>query len=127
MTGRAWLLVVDSCGRPLLSNAVAKLNGFAATRERAPWKDAATVLARQQRIPRLARISVTAQARYRTRRSPSDCDAPSPALKGVLDGLVVAGVIKGDCPPFVAWVKYLSPQLGTGLPDALVVLVEEAE
>lgn len=118
-----WTLTITELGRPLLANAVAKMHPVQASRERGQWRDAAAILARAERIPALPCIAVTAQARYRTRRSPSDCDASSPSVKGVIDGLVLAGVIVDDCPPFVASVTYLSPDVGTGLPDALIVTV----
>jgi hypothetical protein len=124
---RTWSFTIDQLGRPLLSNKAAKMHPIAQSNARVPWRDAATTLAYQQRIPKgLGSIDVVAQARYRTRRSPSDCDATSPTVKGVIDGLVRAGVIVDDKAPFVASVKYLSPQIGTGLPDALIVWVTEA-
>lgn len=123
---RQWTLTIDTQGRPLLANAAKKMHPIAESKARAAWRDTACVLARAGRIPPMPCIAVTAQARYKTRRSPSDCDATSPTVKGVIDGLVLARVIPDDCPPFVAWVKYLAPQVGTGLPDALVVTVEAA-
>lgn len=120
----SWRLVIDCLGRPLTANAMHKKHPVAVTRLRGEWRDAAAVLARAERIPALSRIDVTAQARYKTRRSPSDTDACSPSVKGVIDGLVLAGVIPDDKPPFVASVRYLAPMVGTGLADALVVWVE---
>lgn len=121
-----WTLTLDMLGRPVLSNAVAKLPGVAQAAKRRPWRDATVVLARAERIPALPAIHVTAQARYRTRRSPSDTDAAAPTVKGVIDGLVVAGVVPDDGPPFVRSVTYLMPLVGTGLPDALIVHVTAA-
>lgn len=121
---RTWSFTIDQLGRPLLSNKAAKMHPIAQSNARVPWRDATIVLARQQRIPRgLGSIDVVAQARYRTRRSPSDCDATAPTVKGVIDGLVRAGVIVDDKAPFVASVTYLSPLVGTGLPDGLIVTV----
>jgi hypothetical protein len=121
-----WTLVLDMLGRPLTANGQHKRHPVAATRDRQPWRDCALNLALAQRIPRLERIAVTVQARYCTRRSPADIDASAPSVKGVLDGLVLAGVIPDDCPPFVASLTYLDPLLGTGLRDALIVTVEAA-
>lgn len=121
-----WTLTLDMLGRPVLSNAVAKLPGVAQAAKRRPWRDATVVLARAERIPALPAIDLTAQARYRTRRSPSDTDACAPTVKGVLDGLVLAGIVPDDSPRHVASVTYLAPVTGTGLPDALIVTITEA-
>jgi hypothetical protein len=123
---RSWRLEVDCLGRPLTANAMHKKHPVQVTALRGEWRDAATVLARAARIPALGRVAVTAQARYRTRRSPSDTDACSPSVKGVIDGLVAAGVVRDDKPPFVASVTYLAPVVGSGLADALIVWVEES-
>jgi hypothetical protein len=119
-----WTLVIDTLGRPLLTNRVHRMHPQAAGKIRREWRDHATVLARAQRIPHLTAVAVTVQARYRTRTG-SDCDAPAPAVKGVIDGLVLAGVIPDDGPAWVHRVTYLACEVGTGLPDALIVTVEE--
>lgn len=125
---REWTLVIDSLGRPLLANAAKKLHPVAETKARGRWRDTAMLLAIQARIPkRLPQIDVTVQARYGSRRSPSDCDATAPSVKGVIDGLVRAGVIADDCPPYVASVTYRAPLVGTGLRDALIVTVTAGE
>ena len=74
-----WTLTVDCCGRPMTANAADKMHPVAKAKARAVWRDATTILARAQRIPRMERIAVTVQARYRTRRSPSDTDACAPS------------------------------------------------
>ncbi len=123
---RAWTFTIDQLGRPLLSNKARKMHQIAETNVRIQWRDATILLAYQKRIPKgLGSIDVVAQARYRTRRSPSDCDATAPTVKGVIDGLVKAGVIVDDKAPFVASVCYLAPLVGTGLPDGLIVTVVE--
>lgn len=127
MTGRSWRLEITHLGRPLTANGMHKKHPIEVTRLRGEWRDAATVLCRAQRVPALSKIDVRAQARYRTRRSPSDTDACAPSVKGVIDGLVKAGVLEDDKPPFVRSVQYIAPQVGTGLPDALLVWIEEAE
>lgn len=121
-----WTLTVDCCGRPMTANAADKMHPVAKAKARAVWRDATTILARAQRIPRMERIAVTVQARYRTRRSPSDTDACAPSAKGCIDGLVVAQVIPDDTHEHVSSVTYLAPLLGTGLPDALILVVEGA-
>jgi hypothetical protein len=121
-----WLMTLDQLGRPLTANGQHKRHPMAATKDRAQWRDATIWLARQQRIPTLERIKVTAQARYRTRQSPSDTDACAPTVKGCIDGLVIAGVIRDDSHEYVTEVRYLAPLIGTRLPDALLLTVEAA-
>lgn len=125
MGDRSWTLEITEVGRPLLANGVHRMQGIQASRARAEWKQAGWAHALEQRIPPLAAIRVTVQPRYRTRKG-CDCDAPAPSLKGVLDGLVQAGVLPDDRPPFVQAVTYLACEIGTGLPDALIVTIEEA-
>ena len=118
-------LVIDTLGRPLLQNRVHRMHHMEAGRLRREWRDHAAVLARAARIPRLPAVAVTVQARYKTRTG-SDVDAIAPAVKGVIDGLVLAAVIPDDGPAFVHRVTYLACVVGTGLPDALLVTVEAA-
>lgn len=126
MSRRTWRIEIDFLGRPLLANKAAKMHPIAASKAREEWRDAATLLAREQHIPRLSKVDLRAQARYRTRRSPSDTDACSPSVKGAIDGLVEAGVLVDDGALYVRSVQYVAPQIGTGLPDALIIWIEEA-
>ena len=57
----------------------------------------------------------------------SDRERFAPALKGVLDGLVDAGVIRDDSGEFVAAVTYRRPVVEAGSLPALIVLVREGE
>lgn len=65
--------------------------------------------------------------RYPDRRSLPDPDGIAPALKGVLDGLVDAGVVPDDSGVFVAAVTYRRPVVEAGSLPALIVLVREGE
>lgn len=122
---RSWRFEITECGRPLLTNGTHRMQGVQATRARQVWKEAGWAHALEQRVPALSAIRVTVRPRYRTRKG-CDCDAPAPSVKGVLDGLVLAGVVPDDRPPFVQSVTYLACDVGTGLADALIVIVEEA-
>ena len=122
---RTWRLEIDMLGRPLLANAANKMHFQDRDRIRADWRDATTTLARAQRIPRCAAIDIKVQARYRTRRTPGDIDSPAPTVKGVIDGLVNAGIIRDDKPPYIRSLLYVTPQIGTGLPDALIVWITD--
>ncbi len=120
---RSWRLEISEVGRPLLNNAVHRMNPHVAKKRRQEWADAAFWHAKAQGIPHLSHVDVKVQARYKTRSSPSDTDAPAPAVKGVLDGLKTAGVLTDDSAMFVRSVTYISCRSGTGLPDCLVVWV----
>lgn len=119
-----WLLTIDTCGPVFVTNASEKLHWKARQTKRAEWRDAATVLARAWRIPKgLEAIAVSCWPRQPSLRSMPDCDAPAPALKGVLDGLVIARVIDDDKPPFVASVTYLPAVVRPGATPALCVQI----
>ena len=101
LQGRTWTLKLPA-GLPLLS-----LNGrehwAARHRKTQALKDAATVMARQARLPRLQRVSVVAEYQppnLRRRRDAENTCAPS--AKACLDGIVAAGVLEDDeCPRYV--------------------------
>lgn len=117
-------IVVDCCGRPLLSNA--RLNVYVKAQVVKEWRHAGCVLARAQRIPNLARVSVACWGRYPTRTLP-DVDAVAPSLKAVLDGVVDAKVLIDDRPPFVQSVTYYEPVHVKGCKPALIVVLTVLE
>jgi hypothetical protein len=120
-----WTLEIDQLGRPILSNAAHKMHWQQAGKLRREWRDVAATLARAWRIGAQEAIGLTVWPRYPTRMVP-DVDAPSPSVKGVLDGLVLAGVIPDDKPPYVASVLYLPAVVAPGEPPALIVRVAVA-
>lgn len=123
-----WLLTLDMCGPVFVTNASEKMHWKARQTKRAEWRDAATVLARAWRIPKgLSSILVTCWPRLPNMRAMPDPDAPSPSLKGVLDGLVVAGIIQDDRAPFVEEVRYRPARVERGLPPALLVQIRALE
>ena len=124
MTGRSWLLVVDWLGRPHLANAERRAHYRTNAAKRAEWREAGAQAARLAKVPALERVAVTVQARYGKGRL-SDPDACAPSVKGLIDGLVDAGVIPDDTGEHLASVTYLAARLERGRPDALVVRVEE--
>lgn len=124
---RQWTIVIDCLGRPLLNNQVHGMHHQEAGRARREWRDVAATLCRAQRIPPLDAIRITTWAEYPSRRSLPDCDATAPALKGALDGLVVAQVIPDDRPPHVAGITYLPPVVRTQTVPALVLEITEVE
>lgn len=59
------------------------------------WKDAATVYARQARIPKLAAVHIVATLHF-TNRIRRDAPNYYPTIKAAIDGLVVARVLDDD-------------------------------
>lgn len=127
MTGskRRWTLTVDHLGRPTTTNAAHQMHHQQVSADRRRWREAGAWLARAARIPALDAISLHVWGRYPNRRSLPDPDALAPAVKGVLDGLVDAGVIPDDGPGHVAVVAYHRAQIASGEPAALIVHIEE--
>lgn len=122
---RVWHLVIDQLGRPPTTNRAHSQHHQRAGVERRRWRDTVCWAVRAQRIPALSRIVLTTQGRYPSGRSLPDTDGLAPAVKGVLDGLVLAGVIEDDRPAWVAQVTALAPVVAPGLPPALLVTVRE--
>lgn len=113
-------LIIDMVGRPVLSNA--RMHHQAKAKAVKPWRQAGCVLARAQHIPPLGRVSIACWGRYPTRVMP-DVDGVAPTLKAVLDGIVDAGVLPDDQPPFVQAVTFYAPVCEKGcLPGLVVVL-----
>lgn len=102
MTDSVWYLEV-----PFAQDGLPPLNAnqrlFWATRNRLTQevKDAIGWRVRAQKIPRLDHITVRLQyqPQDRRRRDPSNL---MPTQKACVDGLVVAGVVPDDTPPYVA-------------------------
>ena len=115
---RSWTIEMPARMR-LLS-----LNGRIHYRERnrrtAVLKDAACVLARQQRIPALERISVLVEYQPPDRRHRDADNAATASGKPCIDGLVMAGVIADDeSPLYVTEVTY---RIGPMHPGGRLVL-----
>lgn len=119
---RSWTLVVDCCGRPVLSNN--RLHHYVKAQQIKPWREAGCVLARKAQVPRLRSVHIDVWGRYPNRKTP-DVDAVAPTLKAVLDGIVDAGVIPDDKPPFVESITFWAPKVEAGKPPALIVRLTE--
>lgn len=101
---RTWRLELPA-GLPLLS-----LNGrlhWAEQRRRARGiKDAAWALAKQQKIPPLASVRIDVQYQPPDRRRRDHDNVPTVSGKHAIDGIVLAGVLPDDCPPYVSALSY---------------------
>lgn len=124
-TGRHWTIDVNVCGRPLTLNGVHKMHPIAATKARHIWRDAATYLARAARIPAIAGMDVEVQAHYPNRAHWADIDGTAITVKGIIDGIVLAGVVPDDSPRWFHRLTILSPVLSPGDPAGIVVRVIE--
>lgn len=119
---RRWILTYDE--RPWTSNAQSSRRAFQGHVRL--WRGAFRLLAIQQRIPKLERISVEVQPVLHTGRWMQDASACHPAAKAAIDGLVDAGVIPDDRPPYVHAVTYLEPRVDRARRrDAMELTVNE--
>ena len=87
------------------------------------WREAFLVLAKQQRIPRLDRVTIAVTPHLGNRRGLQDVAGCHPAAKAAIDGLVDAGVLSGDGPDVVTQLCFAAPVIGQG--DALELRIEE--
>lgn len=90
---RSWTITIPAPDRWLNSNERRDRRADNATVQ--TWKNAAAVLARKARMPKLGAIHVTATLHFCDRRRR---DAPNyyPTIKAAIDGLVVAEVLDDD-------------------------------
>jgi hypothetical protein len=73
------------------------------------WRDAAFWLAKATRMPRLERAELRMVCHLRNwRQADGPNMASGPSLKGLVDGLVLAGVVRDDRLP---WLDVLMPRL----------------
>lgn len=124
MSAAQYELIVDVCGRPLLSNDTR--HRMVLAKKKKEWRDAGCVLARAAKIPLLSSVTVAAWGVYPTRTMP-DAGGIAPSVKAVLDGIVDAGVLPDDRPPFVVCESYYPPLHVKGCQPGLVVLLTECE
>jgi crossover junction endodeoxyribonuclease RusA len=122
-----WTLTVDMLGRPTTTNRAHQLHHHAVSADRKQWRKAGCILARQANIPPLDRCEIEVTARYPDRRSLPDPDGVAPAAKGVIDGLIDAGIVPDDSGDYVASITYHAPVVAPGKPAALLVTVRAAE
>lgn len=80
---------------------------------------ATKILAMQQKIPNLGRVSILAEPRQGPYGPDADPGAHEPVIKACVDGLRDARVLTNDTPEFVATIESLPPvrvkKGGTGL------------
>lgn len=99
---------------PLSTNEAHRLHWASRRRRTDPWRDAAIVLARAERLADKVKgwpadVQVVIPVRDRRRRDPSNYVGT--VVKAVIDGLVTAKVWPDDSPE---WVRVIEPELRVG-------------
>lgn len=93
---RSWTIPLPFT-EPLSTNQLRGKHWAVERRMTRPWKDAAIVLARRSRIPRLERFTVVLHFAPRTKRDEQrDLDNLHACLKPLVDGLKHAGAAVDD-------------------------------
>lgn len=109
--GRTWELRATGGERPLNLNKLAGMNRFDWARHTKSTRALWCGLAREARIPPLRRIGIEVVPLHVDGRSPQDPGACAPEEKAARDGLVDAHVIPDDNGTYVAYVKFLPPEV----------------
>jgi len=105
-TPTSWQLV--HLARPGTLNAERASHWSKRATSTAEWRASFWLLAREQKVPHLERISIDVHVESRTRRLP-DPGACWPAVKAGVDGLVDAHVLDDDTGAHVAWIRMFAP------------------
>ena len=95
--------------RPWLTNDKGTGNGWERSKLTKAWRTAFQLLAKYEKIPPMAWISVTVEPHQKGGR-PQDVGACNPAVKAAIDGIVDAGVLPDDSSKFLRSLIYLPPQ-----------------
>jgi hypothetical protein len=74
------------------------------------WREAFGWLAKEAGMPPLQQVGVRVQVSLHGRRQ-MDVDAATACAKAAIDGLVDAGILSDDKPPFVQWITFCAPVL----------------
>jgi len=88
-------------------------------RRAASLKKAAWAMAVRQRVPRLAAASIVVEYQPPDRRHRDHDNIPAASGKHCIDGVVAAGVLEDDQPPFVTGIFY---RIGEPFPKGRLVL-----
>lgn len=112
--------VLEFGKKPLNTNAERRGNRFQRADHVKEWRAAFYWLCKQQQIPRMAWLDVTAQP-FQSRGRLADTAACNPSVKAAIDGIVDAGVVPDDTGDFVRRITFLPTQRGA---DKLIVTIE---
>lgn len=104
--------------RPWTMNAERGQVTFAHRRKTKEWRKAWAALAREHKIPKMAKAVITGQTVQRNRSAMADAGANYPAVKAAIDGLVDAKVLPEDGPTVVTRIVLDAPLVDPGAPKA---------
>ena len=105
--------------RPWTTNAERAGNRWERAKLTKEWRTGFLLLAKSEKIPPMAWITVTVEPHQKGGRS-QDVGACNPAVKAAIDGLVDAGVLPDDSPEFVRSLVFLPPKKDR---NALVIYI----
>jgi len=95
--------------RPWTTNAERSGNRWERAKLTKEWRSAFQLLAKYEKIPPMAWISVTVEPHQKGGRL-QDVGACNPAVKAAIDGIVDAGVLPDDSSKFLRSLIFLPPQ-----------------
>lgn len=105
-------LILEMVGhRPLTANEHRRLVPYERARKDKGYREFGHWYALKYKWPKLTQVDVTVLPLHKDARSPQDAGACAPAVKGLLDGLVDAGVLEDDGPKFVRSLLFLAPEV----------------
>lgn len=95
--------------RPWTTNAERAGNRWERATLTKSWRSAFELLAKSEKIPPMAWVSVTVEPHQKGGRL-QDVGACNPAVKAAIDGIVDAGVLPDDSSQYVRSLIFLPPQ-----------------
>lgn len=107
--GEQTIFALEFFQRPWTTNAERAGNRWERARLTKEWRVGFQLLAKSEKIPPMAWITVTVEPHQKGGRL-QDVGACNPAVKAAIDGLVDAGVLPDDSPEFVKSLVYLPPR-----------------
>lgn len=92
---------------PWTANQARVMNRYKLAQNTKNWREAYWALAKQAKVPKMK----SAEIHYVSllKRMSRDLVSEAPSAKAALDGIVDAGVLEDDRPPFVRFVGFHSP------------------
>jgi crossover junction endodeoxyribonuclease RusA len=109
--------------RPWTTNAERAGNRWERATLTKTWRQAFELLAKSEKIPPMAWVSVTVEPHQKGGRL-QDVGACNPAVKAAIDGIVDAGILPDDSSQYVRSLIYLPPQKDK---NSLVIYIRGAK
>jgi crossover junction endodeoxyribonuclease RusA len=107
----AKIWTVEYGTRPWTTNLERKENRWQRAERTKQWRLAFALLARNQKIPKLASAKIVVEPWQQGGRL-ADVASCNPSVKAAIDGLVDAGVLEDDSPAYLKSIEFLPPQKG---------------